>query len=101
MSGTVKYTAPASAGLWAVRSAGTSPANSANSSSAPATRSTAPGRHSPFAAGTPYADYATWNVGVGFTWKVFTLDLRYYDTDLSKGDCTVYTSDYTATIDQR
>ena len=42
---------------------------------------------SPFQFGTPYTDYLTWNVGVAFTWKVFTLDLRYYDTDLSKGDC--------------
>ena len=46
--------------------------------------------------GIPYADYNTWNVGVGFTWKVFTLDLRYYDTDLSKGDCNAFTSDPTA-----
>ena len=43
--------------------------------------------------GIPYADYSTWNVGVGFTWKVFTLDLRYSDTDLSKGDCNAFTSD--------
>ena len=49
-----------------------------------------------YAAGVPYVDYATWNVGLGFTWKVFTLDLRYYDTDLSKGDCAVYTSAHTA-----
>ena len=34
---------------------------------------------------------------VGFTWKVFTLDLRYYDTDLNKGDCNAFTSDPTAT----
>ena len=34
---------------------------------------------------------------MGFTWKVFTLDLRYYDTDLSKGDCNAFTSDPTAT----
>lgn len=46
----------------------------------------------------PYADYLTWNVGVGFTWKVFTLDLRYWDTDLSKANCNVYTSDHTATF---
>ena len=44
----------------------------------------------------PTADYNTWNVGLGFTWKVFTLDLRYYDTDLSKGDCNAFTSDPTA-----
>jgi hypothetical protein len=50
----------------------------------------------PFAAGIPYADYATWNVGFGWTWKVFTLDLRYIDTDLSKADCNAFTSDYTA-----
>jgi uncharacterized protein Gcw-chp len=48
--------------------------------------------------GIPYADYTTWNVGIGFTWKVFTLDLRYYDTDLSKGDCNAFTSDPTATF---
>ena len=38
-------------------------------------------------------DYNTWNVGLGFTWKVFTLDLRYSDTDLTKGDCSAFTSD--------
>ncbi|HWP26800.1 MAG TPA: TorF family putative porin [Xanthobacteraceae bacterium] len=44
-----------------------------------------------------FADYATWNIGVGFTWKVLTLDLRYTDTNLSKGDCNAFTSDHTAT----
>jgi uncharacterized protein (TIGR02001 family) len=39
-------------------------------------------------------DYNTWNIGVGFTYKVFTLDLRYSDTDLSKGDCNALTSDF-------
>jgi uncharacterized protein (TIGR02001 family) len=43
-------------------------------------------------------DYATWNVGVAFTWKVATLDLRYYDTNLSKGECNVLTGDPTATF---
>jgi hypothetical protein len=28
---------------------------------------------------------------------VFTLDLRYYDTDLNKGNCNAFTSDPTAT----
>ena len=28
-----------------------------------------------FPAGTPLPDYSTWNVGLGFTYKVFTLDL--------------------------
>jgi len=27
---------------------------------------------------------------------VFTVDLRYHDTDLSKGDCNAFTSDHTA-----
>jgi hypothetical protein len=49
-----------------------------------------------FANGINYADYNTWNVGIGFTWKVFTLDLRYSDTDLSKGNCNAFTSDFTA-----
>ena len=47
--------------------------------------------------GIPYTSYNTWNVGIGFTWKVFTLDLRYSDTNLSKGDCNAFTSDPTAT----
>jgi len=51
-----------------------------------------------FPNGIPYADYNTWNVGLGFTWKVFTLDLRYSDTNLSKADCNAFTSDWTATF---
>jgi len=38
-------------------------------------------------------DYTTWNVGLGFTWKVFTLDLRYSGTDLSKENCFILTGD--------
>jgi uncharacterized protein (TIGR02001 family) len=30
-----------------------------------------------------YPDYATWNLGVGYTWKFATLDLRYWGTNLS------------------
>ena len=52
-----------------------------------------------FPNGIDYADYNTWNVGLGFTYKVFTLDLRYSDTDLSKADCNAYTSDHTASFD--
>jgi hypothetical protein len=48
--------------------------------------------------GIPEPDYNTWNVGLGFTWKVFTLDLRYSDTDLSKTECSAYTSDPGATV---
>lgn len=56
----------------------------------------APGFAGPFPNGIKYADYNTWNVGIGFTYKVFTLDLRYSDTNLSKADCNAFTSDYTA-----
>jgi uncharacterized protein (TIGR02001 family) len=48
-------------------------------------------------AGIKYADYNTWNIGLGITYKVFTVDLRYTDTDLSKGNCNAFTSDHTAT----
>jgi hypothetical protein len=48
-----------------------------------------------YAAGVPEPSYDTWNIGIGFTYKVFTLDFRYSDTDLSKASCNVFTSDYT------
>jgi uncharacterized protein (TIGR02001 family) len=32
-------------------------------------------------------DYTYWNAGLGFTYKVFTLDLRYHGTDQSRADC--------------
>jgi len=38
-------------------------------------------------------DYWTWNVGVAFTQGVFTLDLRYYDTDTTTAECFALTSD--------
>jgi uncharacterized protein (TIGR02001 family) len=49
-----------------------------------------------FPNGIKYADYDTWNIGIGFTYKVFTLDLRYSDTDLSKGNCSAFTSAFNA-----
>ncbi len=49
-----------------------------------------------FPNGIPYKSYTTWDIGLGLTWKQFTLDLRYFDTDLSKGDCNAFTSDHTA-----
>ena len=49
-----------------------------------------------FANGIPFKSYTNWDVGLAFTWKQFTLDLRYYDTDLNKGDCNAFTSDHTA-----
>jgi len=51
--------------------------------------------------GIPEPSYNTWNIGVGFTYKVFTLDLRYSDTNLSKGDCNAFTSDYSTTNSSR
>jgi hypothetical protein len=41
---------------------------------------------------------AAWFYGTGFTYKVFTLDFRYSDTDLSKANCNAFTSDNTATF---
>jgi len=38
-------------------------------------------------------DYWTWNAGLAFTYSIFTLDLRYYDTDLSKAECFLVTGD--------
>ncbi len=57
---------------------------------------TNPGFAGPFPNGIKYADYNTWNIGVGFTYKVMTLDLRYSDTDLNKGNCNAFTSDFSA-----
>ncbi len=47
---------------------------------------------SPNQNGVKYTSYATWDVGVGFTYKVLTLDLRYIDTNLNKAQCNVFTS---------
>ena len=33
------------------------------------------------------SDYTEWDIGATATWKMFTLDLRYLDTDLSKASC--------------
>lgn len=49
-----------------------------------------------FPNGIPYKSYTTWNVGFGISKSVFTVDFRYYDTDLNKGDCNAATSDHTA-----
>jgi len=60
------------------------------------TTAAAPGFAGPFPGGINYADYNTWNIGIGFTYKVFTLDIRYSDTNLSKADCNAFTSDFSA-----
>src|SRR5215471_4999538 len=49
-----------------------------------------------FYAFTKLPQYTAWDLGGGFTYKVFTLDFRWYDTDLSKANCNVLTSAHTA-----
>jgi hypothetical protein len=53
---------------------------------------------SPFANGVKYSSYTTWDAGVSFTYKVLTLDLRYYDTNLNKAQCNVFTAAQNATF---
>jgi uncharacterized protein (TIGR02001 family) len=53
-----------------------------------------------FPNGIPYKSYTNWDAGLAFTWKQFTLDLRYFDTDLSKGDCNAFTSAQSARFDR-
>ncbi len=47
----------------------------------------------PVIGGIDLPSYATWNVGLGFTYKAITIDLRYHDTDLSREECNVLTAD--------
>jgi uncharacterized protein (TIGR02001 family) len=47
--------------------------------------------------GFPLPAYLNWNAGVTFTRNMVNLDLRYYDTNLSKEDCFVFTGDPNAT----
>jgi hypothetical protein len=43
-------------------------------------------------------DYTYWNVGIGFTYKVLTIDFRYHDTDLSEQQCFALTGDPAAAV---
>lgn len=36
-------------------------------------------------------DYTYWNLGLTYTYKVLSFDLRYHDTDLSKSQCSLIT----------
>ncbi len=45
-----------------------------------------------FPNGVKYTSYTNWDVGLGWTYKAFTLDLRYYDTNLTKSECNAFTS---------
>jgi uncharacterized protein (TIGR02001 family) len=51
------------------------------------------GNQAPKLGGFPLPAYLNWQAGVTFTYKVFNLDLRYYDTNLSKENCFVFTGD--------
>ena len=47
--------------------------------------------------GFPLPAYLNWNAGLTLKRKIFSLDLRYYDTNLSKENCFVFTGDPNAT----
>jgi uncharacterized protein (TIGR02001 family) len=51
------------------------------------------GNQSPALGGFELPAYLNWHVGMTFTRKLFNLDLRYYDTNLSKENCFVFTGD--------
>ena len=51
------------------------------------------GNQAPQLGGFPLPAYLNWQAGVTFTHKGFNLDLRYYDTNLSKENCFVFTGD--------
>jgi uncharacterized protein (TIGR02001 family) len=51
------------------------------------------GTQSPALGGFALPSYLNWQAGVTFTRKFVNLDLRYYDTNLSKENCYVFTGD--------
>ena len=51
------------------------------------------GNQAPQLGGFPLPAYLNWQAGVTFTHKAFNIDLRYYDTNLSKENCFVFTGD--------
>jgi uncharacterized protein (TIGR02001 family) len=55
------------------------------------------GNQSAALGGFPLPAYLNWNAGVTVSRKAFNFDLRYYNTNLSKEDCFVFTGDPTAT----
>lgn len=42
---------------------------------------------------TKYVSYNTWNAGISYVYKVFTLDVRYYGTSLNPTECYINSSD--------
>jgi len=51
------------------------------------------GNQAPQLGGFPLPANLNWQAGVTFTHKAFNLDLRYYDTNLSKENCFVFAGD--------
>jgi hypothetical protein len=49
-----------------------------------------------FPAGITYKAFANWDLGFALTKGVWTLDFRYYDSNLNKGDCNAFSSDQNA-----
>ena len=45
-----------------------------------------------------FKDYTTWNVGVSYTYKQLTADLRYYGSNLSGSECFINGSDPRGTV---
>ena len=59
------------------------------------------GNQAPTLGSFPLPSYLNWQAGVTFTHKAFNLDLRYYDTNLSKENCFVFTGDPNARLGGR
>ena len=59
------------------------------------------GNQAPGLGGFPLPAYLNWQAGVTFTHKSLNLDLRYYDTNLSKENCFVFTGDPNARLGGR
>jgi uncharacterized protein (TIGR02001 family) len=59
------------------------------------------GNQAPTLGGFPLPAYLNWQAGATFTHKAFNLDLRYYDTNLSKENCFVFTGDPNARLGGR
>ena len=55
------------------------------------------GRQVPALGGFELPAYLNWQAGVTFSYKSVNLDLRYFDTNLSKENCFVFTGDPNAT----
>ncbi len=55
------------------------------------------GRQSAARGGFALPAYLNWQAGVTFAYELINLDLRYYDTNLSRENCFVFTGDPNAT----